>query len=275
MKRGKLRLIYGILLLLSVLMGGCQTKAEKQYEENMAAINSIVSQFNESEDMEEKLDSLKALIELQGTYENGNADIESEFDLQISTMRKYFTDYYNNEINNNTYDYSATDEETLELLPDVIDNLNELLELIQSQGEVTCTNEELNQYEEDINNLIDQYKAIIEEAEKLKREQEEATTTEEVTEATTEAVVNTTVAPANENTTEYSDIPQEDNDGIIYVDEKPDWLPAPADNLFTSGRAYEVRTSGEDGITRYFDNYGYIYNDDGSYTGLNCYFDLY
>lgn len=293
MKKKRFGQLYFILVVaVSLLIPGCTSKDEAKYQEETESINGFVNSFNiEDSSKEDKLDILSQIKENFETYSNNDEnkdskyyeDIVSEYSNQISEMENYFYNIYDSEINENTIS-SESDKD----LNNAINNLNDLLSEIDNDFKIISDDNKFNYYESEINSLIDDYENTIkaneearikaEEEEKARQEAEEQARKEAEEKAKQEAQAksnsSTTTASNNSSSSNESSSDSFSSDNSNSDNSSSSsGMPGPASNIFTSGRAWEGFQWSENDPWMYFDNYGYAYNEDGSYAGYNIYTD--
>lgn len=149
-----------ILVILAIMLGYAVYKSNENKKQ--LAINSELSSIKEisnnfeSEDREEKLDSLKLILEDYNEYKNSankyNAVVTS-YENKVAEMKKWFISDYDKTIIENTLD-EITDKESINK---VKDNLISLENIIKHEESITLNSEEILQYEEKIVTIIKAY----------------------------------------------------------------------------------------------------------------------
>lgn len=297
--KNKKKIILFIAIALLVVIGCIlaiifinNNKEKKKIEDTNNSITSTVEEFNATTDRNQKLNILSDFkIEYESYLETETtSDMVSKYETEIANMTNYFISDYDTTIEENTLDISSVDN--ISKIEEAKANLEALLDTITTESDIVLNDEnELSTYETTINDLITSYDARIEELNEIEEEKEEVTTettTEEVEEdTTTESVVETTEATSN-TTESYAEKPTEE-----YVEptteapttEATTQAPAPSGHTCASAsspasnflecinhgawwKSYTDYTSGQ---TTYFDQYGWVYYSNGSWTGLNRY----
>lgn len=291
----KVQLIFMILTLLAVIMFSAffikKYENKKQINNSIEDINTVVSEFNNESDRDKKLSIFKNLnseYEIYQNSKNANDEVLNKYKIEIEEMRNYFISAYNKiSSENEIIDLNNCDDK--EMINTCKNNLNDLIELVNSEIDIIYSEEEAKIFISGIEDIINDYDSRLtainekEKEEKKKEEEKAEGTTEDYSneiakeektdseETVPDAVAtpdSTTETPATETPptqTPATEAPV--NSGHTYASPS-----TPSSNILIDiqeGRVAWQSYTSDNGITMYCDQYGWIYYGDGSWTGYN------
>lgn len=197
------------VVVIALSIGGvCAVNAYNEYQKEQkieTSISEITERYNDflnETDRAKKLEILNTIENEFNEYTSASNDecfeeVKNEYISDLAKMKKYFTDEYNQTIEDNTLeDIDKIDDK--DKINKCKDNLDSLLVTITNEKDIVCSDDEFNSFKEDITELVDTYETRIEKieadekaaqeaaekakaAEEKKKAEEEATKTEEST----------------------------------------------------------------------------------------------
>jgi hypothetical protein len=132
---------------------------EKSINSSLSNISQIDKKFNSETDRAKKLTILENIEKDFTNYKKSRkvfSKVSSTYTSEISKMKKYFTDGYDEAIEKNTIsDVSAINDKTV--LSTNISNLQAEEKLVANEVNYVCDSKQLNTYSNKINTTIDSY----------------------------------------------------------------------------------------------------------------------
>ncbi|WP_368264234.1 MULTISPECIES: hypothetical protein [Clostridium] len=163
-----------VLLLLSIfLVTRLQKEKESEITSSKSNITLIYTDFEEKTEINEKFEILNNLISSFEEYKNEDdtySEVTTEYEDKIKLMKEYFVSYYDETLNKNTLKEIENISDT-DKINKSKENLNKLIELINTQKDVILNDESYEKYSKTINETIKSYEDRINE---LKKAEEEA-----------------------------------------------------------------------------------------------------
>lgn len=251
---------------------------EKAENERIEAIDNVKSDFDNGKGFDEKevifedfSDNKDDYIiddsdKVSDKYDEVNNYMKAELNKLIDENIRVYEDTYTSDKLNNieNKDEISTAVEYIEKYANEIPEYNILLSeddvknyTDRLNSVIAICNERTDDIEEAEKKAAEEKKKK-EEEEKKKAEEEAQKAAEEAQKAAEEAYANSTLDSGSASITEPETEAPSNNGNY----------PGPADNLFTSGRGWDAWTN-EYG-TSYCDQYGYYYEEDGSYSGYSA-----
>lgn len=178
-KRVVISLVIIVMILVVALLFGYryyqQQALQKKIDVAITQIEEIEKDFNVKDNKEEKISILKSILKEHKDYENSkdNVDeIDKKYHSAIANMQKSVKSEYDKIISENTLkDLDKVSDK--EQLYNAKAKLSEVLQTIQNEKEVVCTENEVKEYEKEITSLIKSYEdklTKIKEAEKKQQQ---------------------------------------------------------------------------------------------------------
>lgn len=169
-----------IVLIIASVLGYRyyqQHELQKKIDTAIAQIEKTETDFNKKDTREDKVTLLQSISKEHVDYEKSKdviKEIDEKYHSVISDMQKVFREEYDKSLTDNTLKEidKISDKEKLNTTKT---NLNELLQTIQNEKDIVCTENEVKEYETKITNLIKSYEdriTKIEEEEKKAAEEE-------------------------------------------------------------------------------------------------------
>lgn len=261
----------------------CNEKVKKEYEKNLAEIQeSIISDYksiieaNSIDDLENTEDkdikkALENLLSFNSSIKVNTDSIEeintytTEIDTMIADMRKYFADSYDTTISKNTIKNveKVDDKEKLEK---AIENLKKLKKSLNNDSNITIENDEtLDNYTKTIDKLIKSYENRIDEIKKAEEEQKEVENNS--LNYNTSDNYDDSYNNDYSNSSNYSDSGSSSNNDSYSSNSNSSSDDSNSNNNSSNewhGGLHHTYTNTITGITSYFYNDGYCYNDSGA-----------
>ena len=187
-------LLIAILLIISAIVGVFmyqKYQRQKELDTYTIQITTYHDSFSNTDDRSEKIEVLQNISKDFTSYNKTDTPLDEiikQYKDEIDTMKSYFTSEYAKTISDNTLENieEITDKERINTAKA---NLSALSEIITSETDTVCTEEEALTYTDSINTLITSYEnriTAIEEQEK--REAEEKAKKEAEEEAKRKAI---------------------------------------------------------------------------------------
>ncbi|MBS6888110.1 MAG: hypothetical protein E6860_11320 [Clostridium sp.] len=149
-----------VLLLLSIfLVTRLQKEKESEITSSKSNITLIYTDFEEKTEINEKFEILNNLISSFEEYKNEDdtySEVTTEYEDKIKLMKEYFVSYYDETLNKNTLKEIENISDT-DKINKSKENLNKLIELINTQKDVTLDEKSYLKYEETIKSTIKSY----------------------------------------------------------------------------------------------------------------------
>lgn len=169
-----------IIIVLAIFSYNSYQKKELQnkIDNSITQIEQIKKDFKSKEKSEEKLAILSSLLKEHSEYEQTRSmidEVDDKYHTIINEMQQYFKDQYKKMLKENTLE----DIDRIinkEQLISAKTKLSELLQSIQNEKGIVCTENEENEYEKKIVNLVKSYDErliAIEKEEVKKKENDE------------------------------------------------------------------------------------------------------
>ena len=172
-------LLIAILLIISAIVGVFmyqKYQRQKELDTYTTQITTYHDSFSNTDDRSEKIEVLQNISKDFTSYNKTDTplnEIIQQYNDEIGTMKSYFTSEYAKTISDNTLENieEITDKERINTAKA---NLSALSEIITSETDTVCTEEEALTYTDSINTLITSYEnriTAIEEQEKREAEE--------------------------------------------------------------------------------------------------------
>lgn len=181
-------IIISIVLLSIISIVGYryyqQQEVQKKIDVLTLQLENKENGFNEEDTREDKVSILKSILEEHTDYEKSKdmiEEIDEKYHLIISNMQNTLKEEYDKTLTDNTLkDIDKISDK--EQLNNAKTKLNELLQTIQNEKDIVCTENEVKEYETKITDLVKSYEdrvTTIEKEEQAKKEAEEKKIKEE------------------------------------------------------------------------------------------------
>lgn len=172
-------LLIAILLIISAVVGVFmyqKYQRQKELDTYTTQITTYHDSFSNTDDRSEKIEVLQNISKDFTSYNKTDTPLDEiikQYKDEIDTMKSYFTSEYAKTISDNTLENieEITDKERINTAKA---NLSALSEIITSETDTVCTEEEALTYTDSINTLITSYEnriTAIEEQEKREAEE--------------------------------------------------------------------------------------------------------
>ena len=172
-------LLIAILLIISAVVGVFmyqKYQRQKELDTYTTQITTYHDSFSNTDDRSEKIEVLQNISKDFTSYNKTDTPLDEiikQYKDEIDTMKSYFTSEYAKTISDNTLENieEITDKERINTAKA---NLSALSEIITSETDTVCTEEEALTYTDSINTLITSYEnriTAIEEQEKKEAEE--------------------------------------------------------------------------------------------------------
>ena len=140
-----------------------EQELQKKLETAFTEIEKKETEFNKHDAREDKFAILQAILKEHTDYEESKdviKEIDEKYHSTISNMQKFFIDEYNKTLSDNTLN-DVDKINDIECLSNSIRELSELLQIIQNEKDIVCTENKLNEYEKRITDLVKVYEARV------------------------------------------------------------------------------------------------------------------
>lgn len=161
-----------------------EQELQKKIDTAITEIEKTETDFNKEDTREDKLALLQSVSKEHTDYEKSKdmiKEIDEKYHSVISDMQKVFREEYDKTLTDNTLkDIDKISDK--EQLNNAKTKLNELLQTIQNEKDIVCTENEVKEYETKITDLVKSYEdrvTAIEKEEQAKKEAEEKKAKEE------------------------------------------------------------------------------------------------
>lgn len=287
------------VVVIALSIGGvCAVNAYNEYQKEQkieTSISKITERYNDflnETDRAKKLEILNTIENEFNEYTSASNDecfeeVKNEYISDLAKMKKYFTDEYNQTIEDNTLeDIDKIDDK--DKINKCKDNLDSLLVTITNEKDIVCSDDEFNSFKEDITELVDTYetriekieadeKAAQEAAEKAKAEKEaaEKKKSEEETSKSEENITSNS-SNSTDNSSNYSY--NYNNDSNSYSNDSSSSSNNSNDNSSNNSSSSDSSLNNsndssyrwwgwtnEDGNTMYKDSNNNYYDNDGNF----------
>ena len=172
-------LLIAILLIISAVVGVFmyqKYQRQKELDTYTTQITTYHDSFSNTDDRSEKIEVLQNISKDFTSYNKTDTPLDEiikQYKDEIDTMKSYFTSEYAKTVSDNTLENieEITDKERINTAKA---NLSALSEIITSETDTVCTEEEALTYTDSINTLITSYEnriTAIEEQEKREAEE--------------------------------------------------------------------------------------------------------
>lgn len=188
-----------IVLIIASVLGYRdyqQQELQKKIDTAIAQIEKTETDFNKGDTREDKLTLLQSISKEHVDYEKSKdviKEIDEKYHSVISDMQKVFREEYNKTLTDNTLKEIDKISDKEQLNTDKT-NLNELLQTIQNEKDIVCTESEVKEHETKITDLIKSYEDRI-----TKIEEEEKKAAEEAVKQAEEEARKQAEAAASSN----------------------------------------------------------------------------
>lgn len=155
-----------------------EQELQKKIDTAIAEIEKTETDFNKEDTREDKLALLQSVSKEHTDYEKSKdmiKEIDEKYHSVIADMQKVFKEEYDKTLTDNTLkDIDKISDK--EQLNNTKTKLDELLQTIQNEKDIVCTENEVKEYETKITDLVKSYEdrvTAIEKEEQAKKEAEE------------------------------------------------------------------------------------------------------
>lgn len=188
---GKKKIIIWVILVFVFLLGLASFYGYKEYQEkkeierqeklienNLNHIEQVASTFESEKNYDKKLEYLKNAINEQEKYSKSKEvfkEVVDKWRVCVAGMKKYFNENYDTIISENTIS-KINETKDKNVIQNAIDNLSNLSDVLDAEGDFTCEEDKLHNLHERIDGLLVSYNQQLEQ---IKADEEAAKKAEE------------------------------------------------------------------------------------------------